>query len=211
MDEATYSLPRRLPAHCLHWTSHPSFHSRHFCSGHAYVLVFCWHPELLRFAHASGPRSGATSVCHKSAGLSISSFSLARNHIPGSVFFRIQAFAEATTTIKQLSSRMLRGCSIFQETIGNRCRTAGPGQRSLDGLSTHKETPVSLAKRSTPIGIPGRGSQHDPEWRKAIDSLTATRHSSVQIFLSLEQPRAALRPQTITTHYLRGTTHVPPL
>src|ERR1700722_6224986 len=122
MDEATYSLPRRLPAHCLHWTSHPSFHSRQFCSGHAYVLVFCWHPELLRFAHASGPRSGATSVCHKSAGLSISSFSLARNHIPGSVFFRIQAFAEATTTIKQLSSRMLRGCRIFQETLGNRCR-----------------------------------------------------------------------------------------
>src|SRR5580692_7635038 len=109
MDEATYSVPHRLPAHSLHRTSHPPFHSRQFCSGHAHIFVFCWHPELLRFAHASSPRSRATPVCHKTAGLSISSFSLAWDLIPGSVFFRIQALAEATST----RNSYRRKCSVI--------------------------------------------------------------------------------------------------
>jgi hypothetical protein len=109
MDEATYFVPRRLPAHSLHRTSHPPFHSRQFCSGHAHIFVFCWHPELLRFAHASSPRSRATPVCHKTAGLSISFFSLAWDLIPGSVLFWIQALAEATST----RNSCRRKCSVI--------------------------------------------------------------------------------------------------
>src|SRR5580698_6858531 len=97
MDEATYSLPSRLPALSLHRTSLPPFHSRRCCRGYAHIFMFYRHPALLRFAHAAGPRSRAIAVCHKNTRLSISPFSLARDHIPGALFFWIQTFAEATS------------------------------------------------------------------------------------------------------------------